>query len=150
MRQSTRSSCAALTAVGSGSSVNLLSALPVAVGRLPHTPQLSKGTKQRLKWLDDWKTHSVTQTCLHYDLPRSTLHRWQKRFDPGNLSTLEDRSSRPRTMRQRTWGTREVEAVLALYAQYPRWGKAKLAVLLARQGIALAVAMVGRILRSLR
>jgi len=103
MRQSTRSSRAALTAVGSGSSVNLLSALPVAVGRLPHTPQLSKRAKQRLKWLDDWKTHSVKQTCLHYDLPRSTLHRWQKRFDPGNLSTLEDRSSRPRTMRQRTW-----------------------------------------------
>jgi len=40
--------------------------------------------------------------------------------------------------------------VLALCAQYPRWGKAKLAVLLARQGIALAVSMVGRILRYLR
>jgi len=43
-----------------------------------------------------------------------------------------------------------VEEVLALRQQYPRWGKAKLAVLLARQGIALSVSMVGRILRSLR
>jgi len=53
-------------------------------------------------------------------------------------------------MRQRTWGTREVEAVLAVRTQYPRWGKAKLAVLLARQGIVLARSMIGRILGYLR
>jgi len=37
-----------------------------------------------------------------------------------------------------------------LRQQYPRWGKAKLAVLLARRGIVLAVSMIGRILRYLR
>jgi len=103
-----------------------------------------------LKWLDYRKTHTVTQTCRHFDIPRSTLNRWQKRFDPHDLATLEDRSSQPRIVRQRTWGAREVEAVLALRQQYPRWGKAKLVILLARQGIVLAVSMVGRILRSLR
>lgn len=150
MRQSTRSSRAALTAVGSGSSVNLFSALPVGAGQLPHAHRLSRRANQRLKWLDYRKTHTVTQTCRHYDIPRSTLHRWQKRFDPAHLASLEDRSSRPRTMRQRTWGACEVEAVLALRTQYPRWGKAKLAVLLARDGIRLSVSMVGRILRTLR
>ena len=103
-----------------------------------------------MKWLDYRKTHTVTQTCRHFDIPRSTLNRWQKRFDPHDLATLEDRSSQPRIVRQRTWGAREVEAVLALRQQYPRWGKAKLVILLARQGIVLAVSMVGRILRSLR
>ncbi|MHB8645464.1 MAG: integrase core domain-containing protein [Thermomicrobiales bacterium] len=149
MRQSTRSSRAALKAVGSGGSVSLFSALPVGVRHLPHAHWLSKAAKRRLKWLDYRQTHSVTQTCLHFDIPRSTLHRWEKRFDPRDLSTLEDRSSRPRTMRQRTWGTREIEAVLALRERYPRWGKAKLAVLLARDGIVLAVSMIGRILRYL-
>jgi transposase InsO family protein len=150
MRQSTRSSRAALKAVGSGSSVTLSSALPVGVGQLPHAYRLSKRAKQRLKWLDYRKTHTVTQTCRHYDIPRSTLHRWEKRFDPGDLASLEDRSSRPQTVRQRTWGTREVAAVLALRTQYPRWGKAKLAVLLARQGGVLSVSMIGRILCYLR
>jgi transposase InsO family protein len=150
MRQSTRSSRRALKAVGSGSSVDLLSALPVGVGRLLHAHTLSKAAKQRLRWLDYRKTHTVTQTCLHFDIPRSTLHRWTKRFDPRDLSTLEDRSSRPRTVRQRTWGARDVAAVLAVRERYPRWGKAKLAVLLARQGICLSVSMIGRILRYLR
>jgi len=92
----------------------------------------------------------VKQTCRHFDIPRSTLHRWQKRFDPHNLASLEDRSSRPQTVRQRTWGRQEVAVVLALRQQYPRWGKAKLVVLLTRQGIALSASMVGRILRYLR
>lgn len=150
MRQSTRSSRAVLKAVGSGSSANLFSALPVRVRSLPHAHRLSKRAKQRLKWLDYRKTHSVTQTCLHFDIPRSTLHRWQKRCDAGDLASLEDRSSRPRTVRQRTWGSGAVEAVLVLRTRYPRWGKAKLAVLLARDGIRLSVSMVGRILRALR
>jgi len=150
MSQSTRSSCIARKAVGSGGSVDLFSALPGGVGRLPHASRLSKAAKRRLKWLDYRKSHTVTQTCRHFDIPRSTLNRWQKRFDAQNLTTLEDRSSRPRTVRQRTWGTREVDAVLAVRQQYPRWGKVKLAVLLARQGIVLAVSMVGRILRYLR
>jgi transposase InsO family protein len=42
-----------------------------------------------------------------------------------------------------------VQAVLAVREQYPCWGKAKLAVLLQRQGIELSVSMVGRILRLL-
>lgn len=150
MRQSTRSSRAALKAVGSGSSVHLVSALPVGVRQLPHAHRLSNRAKQRLKWRDYRKTHTVKHTCLHFDIPRSTLHRWQKRFDPGDLASLEDRSSRPQTIRQRTWGDAEVAAVLALRTQYPRWGKAKLAVLLARRGITLAVSMVGRIVRYLR
>jgi putative transposase len=150
MAKSTRSSRRALTAVGSGGGVNLLSALPVGVGQLPHPHRLSKRATQRLRWLDYRKPHTVKQTCLHFDIPRSTLNRWHQRFDPGNLASLEARSSRPRTVRQRSWGRREVEAVLALRRQYPRWGKAKLALLLARQGVCISVSMIGRMLRYLR
>jgi len=160
MLKSTRSSRRALKAVGSGGSVNLSFALPVGARQLPHAHRLSKRATQRLKWRDYRRTHTVRQTCAHFDIPRSTLHRWAKRCDPDDLSTLEDRSSRPRTVRQpgalwAAWGGREVEAVLAPRQCYPRWGKAKLAgcplgCMLARQGIVLAVSMVGRILRYLR
>jgi putative transposase len=150
MRQSTRSAQRALKRLGSGGSIGLFSVVPVGVGKLPHAHKLSKGARQRLTWLDYRRTHTVKQTRLHFGIPRSTLNRRTKRFDPGNLANLEDRSSRPRTMRHRTWGTREVEAVLAVRAQYPRWGEAKLAVLLARQGIVLSRSMIGRILGYLR
>jgi len=40
--------------------------------------------------------------------------------------------------------------VRLLRERYPRWGKAKLAVLLRREGLALSVSMVGRILAGLR
>jgi transposase InsO family protein len=43
-----------------------------------------------------------------------------------------------------------VQAVQRLREQYPRWGKDKLQRLLAQDGIALSVSMVGRILSSLR
>src|SRR5258708_14985545 len=122
MVKSTRSSRRALAQIGSGSSVNLSSALPVGGRQLPPAHRLSKRAKRRLQWLDYRKTHSVKQTCLHFDMPRSTLNRWEKRCDPGNLATLEDRSSRPQTVRHRTWGTAEVDAVLAVRTRYPRWG----------------------------
>lgn len=150
MAKFTRSSRRALKAVGAGSSVTLVSALPMGRGQLLPAHRLSKRAKQRLKWLDYRKTHTVKQTCLHFDIPRSTLNRWTTRFDPHHLASLEDRSSRPRRVRQRTWGVRETDAVLTLRTQYPRWGKAKLAVLLARQEITLSVSMIGRILRYLR
>lgn len=149
MSQSSRSSQRALHALGSGGSVHLFSALPVAVRRLPSAPQLSKQARQRLRWLDDRRTHTTGATCRHFDIPRSTLNRWTTRFDPRDLTTLEDRSSRPHTVRQRTWGAREADAVLTLRTRFPRWGKAKLAVLLARDGIALSASMIGRILHSL-
>jgi transposase InsO family protein len=150
MRQSPRSIHAPLKTVGGGSSVQLFAARPTPSGHRSHAHRLSKRARQRLKWLDYRRTHTVAQTCRHFDIPRSTLNRWHTRFDPHDLSTLEDRSSRPRTVRQRTWGTREVAAVLAVRTQFPRWGKAKLAVLLARQGMPLSVSMIGRILRHLR
>ena len=86
--------------IGSGSSVTLVSALPVGVRQLPHAHRLSKRATQRLKWRDYRKTPPVKQTRLHFDIPRSTLNRWVKRYDPHNLATLDDRSSRPRTLRQ--------------------------------------------------
>lgn len=150
MPKSTRSARRALARIGSGGSVNLSRAAPPGARRLPPARGLSKRAKQRLKWLDYRKGHTVAQTCRHFDIPRSTLNRWAKRFDPRDLSSLEDRPSRPRSVRQRTWGAREADAVLAVRAQYPRWGKAKLAVLLARRGLPLSASMIGRILGYLR
>lgn len=149
MSQSTRSRHR-LKALGSGGSANLSSALPVSARSLPAAPALSREAKKRLAWFDDARTHSVSQTCRHFGIARSLFYYWQPRYDPARLTTLEARSSRPKRVRQRQWTTTQVEAVRRVREAYPRWGKQKLAVLLARQGISLSVATVGRILTDLK
>jgi putative transposase len=116
------------------------------------TPRsLSSEGKKRYRWLRWYATHgeNASLTCRHHGISRRTFYRWQHRFAQHGLVGLEDRSHRPHRCPRPTWTPAQVQAVLASRQQYPRWGKAKLAVLLRRQGIDLSVSMVGRILRQL-
>lgn len=73
--------------------------------------------------------------------PRSTLYRWEKAPEP--------KSRRPHHLRKPAWPPVLVQAIEELRADNPMWGKRKLAVLLAREGFAVSVSTVGRILKSL-
>jgi len=114
--------------------------------------ELSREARKRLAWLDYYQAQGrkVALTCRHFGISRQTFYRWKQRYDPEDLSTLEDRSHRPRHRRQPTWTREQAERVRRLREQYPRWGKDKLAVLLRREGWSVSVSMVGRILTSLR
>lgn len=115
-------------------------------------PDLSPHALRRLKIID-WHLANganITKTCDHFTIGRSTFYRWLKRFNPKDLRTLEDRSSRPRRCKGPTWTKEEVLAVKALRERYPAWGKLKLVVLLARQGLQLSASRVGRILGYLK
>ena len=114
-------------------------------------PTLSRGAKQRLRWFDYQTKHgNVSLTCRHFGISRETYYYWKRRYDPRDPRTLEARASRPRVPRARTWTDEPVVAVQRLREQPPRWGKDKLQRLLAQEGLALSVSMVGRILSSLR
>jgi putative transposase len=117
-----------------------------------HLTELPAEAKLRLKWFDWHEAHgqNVSLTCRHFGISRQTFYRWQKRFDRFDLRSLTDRSSQPRKLRQRTWTTAEVLAVKALRERFPAWGKMKLVVLLAAQGLKLSASRVGRILRYLK
>ena len=134
--------------IGSGTSLCLRYRMPLAAERLPGA-QLSREAKQRLKVLDYARTHSVSATCRHFGIARSTFYRWRARYTPQRLAFLENRSSRPKRCRRPTWTPAQVEAVRAARERHPRWGKDKLAVVLRREGVALSVSMIGRILRDL-
>ena len=71
-------------------------------------------------------------------------------FDPHNLKTLQDRSSRPKRCRRPTWTSEEIEAVRKLRDRFPLWGKMKLAKVLRRKGLNLSPSRVGRILAYLK
>ena len=136
--------------VRSGTSVCLRYRLPRAAARLPRAPRLSREAKLRLKVLDYAKRHSVAATCRHFGIARSTYYRWKARYDPRNLATLENRSSRPRRCRRPTWTPEQAEAVRRAREAHPRWGKDKLAVVLRAEGVRLSVSMVGRVLADLK
>src|SRR6266404_6171492 len=124
-------------------------------GNLPEARQLARLGKSlsrvaqgRLQWMLFYVFHgrNAARTCRRFAISRQTFYRWKRRFNRHDLSTLEERSHRPRSVRQPTWAPALAERVLSLRQQYPRWGKDKLVVLLAREKCRISTSMVGRIL----
>ena len=112
---------------------------------------LSREGRTRLAWMDFYReTKNVALTCRRFGISRQTFYRWQRRYDPRDLSCLESRSHRPHQCRRPTWSFPLESRVLTLRLQFPRWGKDKLAVLLRRDGVQISTSMVGRILQHLK
>ncbi|MEK7214057.1 MAG: helix-turn-helix domain-containing protein [Chloroflexota bacterium] len=107
--------------------------------------ELSRAAHQRLKGITHYQTRgrNAALTCRYFGISRQTFYRWKRRYDPHQLSSLEDRSHRPHRRRQPTWTPQLAEQVLRLRQQYPRWGKDKLRVLLRRDGWQVSTSMVG-------
>jgi len=124
---------------------------PVLAGsvRLRKAADLSRGASRRLKWFDYYLAHghNARLTCRHFDISPQTFYRWKRRYNPRHLETLEERSHRPRHVRQPTYSVGLIEAVVRLREKYPRWGKDKLVILLQAEGYQVSASTVGRILR---
>jgi transposase InsO family protein len=101
--------------------------------------------------MDHYAEHGNARlTCRYFGISAPTFYRWKNRYDPYDLTTLEEESRRPHKVQQsRTPGAME-SRVLALRDRYPRWGREKLAVLLEREGIQLSGSTVGRVMARLR
>jgi transposase InsO family protein len=125
--------------------------LPKAA-RESRDPPPSREAKRRLaviRW-HEARGKRVSLTARHFGLSRSTVYDWLRRFERRGAQGLEERSRRPRNVRQPTWSNELEQAVLQLRLEHPRWGKDKLAVLLRQQGFTVSVSMVGRILSQLK
>lgn len=116
--------------------------------------RLSPEAKRRLAWLDWYRAHgqNARATCRHFGISPDTFYRWHGRFLPGDLASLEDDrgTRRPHQVRIPTTPAAVVARVKALREAYPRWGKAKLVVLLRREGIVVSESTVGRVLGRLK
>jgi putative transposase len=125
---------------------------PPRSGRLATVgAELSRAAQVRLAWMDfHRRTHNVALTCRHFGISRQTFYRWLKRYEPMDLTSLEERSHCPHHRRQPTWSFSLERKVLRLRLQFPRWGKDKLAVLLRQPGEVVSTSMVGRILTRLK
>jgi transposase InsO family protein len=136
---------------GLGGGLRVVRVVPRSVQRrLPDAPSLSAEAKFRLLCVEHAHRTTIAAASVAFGVPRSTLYRWRKRYDPDDLTTLEPRSRRPQRTRKCQWTAAQEQAVLTLRQQYPRYGKLKLQHLLRAQGTDLSASMIGRILGSLR
>jgi len=112
---------------------------------------ISKTAAKRLKWIDYFRgCENKRLVCRHFGISPTTFAKWINRFDPYDLTTLEDEPKRPHHVRQSQTPQAVVEKVQALRERYPRWGKEKLAVLLRREGIRISGSTVERVMDRLR
>ena len=90
---------------------------------------LSREGRKRLAWFDYYEGQgwNAALTRRHSGISRQTLYKWKRRYDPGRLDSLEDRSHRPRRVRRPTWSRDLARAVLEMREERPTWGKDKLA-----------------------
>lgn len=116
--------------------------------------QLSRDARRRLQWMDFYEHHgrNARLTCRHFGISPDVFYRWRRRFDPRRLASLEDQhqTRRPHRVRQPQTPPAVVERIRALREAFPRWGKAKLVILLHREGLVLSASTVGRVLRRLK
>jgi transposase InsO family protein len=96
---------------------------------------LARWTKARRDGL------TAVQAARAVGIPLATLYRWTKREVP--------KSRKPHTPRKKLWTSELVRAVERLRLDFPMWGKDKIAPLLRKQGFAVSVSTIGRILAAL-
>jgi transposase len=126
--------------------------LPKAASDARDSRPLSREARKRLaavRWYEDHGRHA-SLTARHFGISRSSLYEWLRRQRESGSGGLQDRSRRPRRVRQPTWSPELEARVLALRTQQPRWGKDTLTPILQREGVQVSVSMVGRILARLK
>jgi len=90
------------------------------VARYGHVA-LSPRERDRLRALSLWQeTRDVPLACRTFGVSRATLYRWRRRFDPTDLTSLQERSRRPRRVRAPRWPLTLITAVHQVRATYPR------------------------------
>lgn len=90
---------------------------------------LSPLAQLKLEWLIFYYTvgkQNAINTAKHFGINPKTLHKWKKRFNDRDLTTLEEKSRAPRKTRARDISPLQRERIRKLRNKYIKWGKMKL------------------------
>lgn len=135
---------------GLGSRMRTRSRNLVRVRDLPTPITLDAETEYRLRCVEHAQRHGIPAAMVAFQRSRATVYRWITRYDPDDLRSLRPHSRRPKTTRKRQWTAAQEAAVLRIRTKHPRYGKRRIRILLAREGMTLSDSAIGRILASLR
>lgn len=83
----------------------------------------------KLEWIIFYHTVGVgnaIKTAAHFGINPKTFHKWKKRFNERDLSTLEDLSRAPHKTRERDISPIQRDRIRKLRRKHIRWGKMKL------------------------
>jgi len=114
------------------------------------TDKLTERAKYKIKILDWYRVHGSNNslTARHFGIGRMTLYRWTKRFKHYGIIGLNEKSRKPKQLRQPTTPWNTVIRIVQLKKQYPAWSKYKLKALLAKEDILISASTVGRVLKK--
>jgi len=91
---------------------------------------MSEKAKIRLAFLEFYKiVRDVSVVCKSFKISRTTFYKWQGRFNPKELKSLEEKSKAPKTKRQGLLTLKEKEVLKRYREKYIRIGKMKLSVM---------------------
>jgi len=99
---------------------------------------LSDKAKLKLEWIIFYYSlgnKNAFATARHFNISPKTFYKWLNRFVESRerVETLEERSRRPRQVRQWQVSALEQSRIINLRKQYLRWGKRKLKALYQKQ-----------------
>ncbi|MFH1547388.1 MAG: integrase core domain-containing protein [bacterium] len=97
------------------------------VSLLARKTDISREAKKRLQWMDHYrKTKNVSLTCRYFGIRPKTFYKWKKRFDPYDLTSLEDRGRSPKNKRKPEITPEQESRIISLRKEFIRLGKLKL------------------------
>src|SRR3989304_2035609 len=120
------------------------------LARLPAEP--SAEAKRRLNVILWYEGHGrkVRLTARHFGFSPDTVSRWARAYREYGPSGLEKGSRRPKRVRQPQTPLLTVQRIQALREEYPGWGRGKLRILLAREGISISAKSIDRVIARLK
>ena len=111
--------------------------------------KLDASVSERLRVILYFAEHesSVSETCRHFGISRSTFHRWMERFDPSDLRSLQDRTAESSYVHRTSLAEELIELIRRYRMRYPHMGKEKISELLkAEHGVEVSPSSIGRVI----
>jgi len=114
------------------------------------TSSLTETAKHRLKIIDWCKNHdnNISLASRHFGIGRSSLNRWIKEFRRCGVIGLNEKSRRPKNIRQATTPWEVSSRIVTLRKQYPTWSKYKIKEMLKKEKMHVSESTIGRILKK--
>ena len=110
---------------------------------------ITEKARQRLKIIDWLRRHknNISLAGRRFGLDRKTVRRWRNKFNLAGMPGLNDKSHKPKNLRQMTTDWKIVNEIIKTRKEYPAWSKYKIRAILKRKNMIVSASTIGRVLK---